>query len=111
MKQRSAVVARTLIKTAEARSKERYMLRLYVAGITPKSDRAIRAVKEICDQHLKDRYDLEIVDIYQKPGALRQDQIIAAPTLIKKLPLPVRRMIGDMTDKEKVIVGLDLKLA
>ena len=101
--------AKALAKAAKARAKERYSLRLYVAGITPKSDRAIRAVKELCEQRLKDRYDLEIVDIYQQPGALKEDQIVVAPTLIKKLPLPLRRLIGDMADREKVLVGLDLQ--
>ena len=101
--------AKVLARAAKARAKERYVLRLYVAGITPKSDRAIRSVKEICEQSLKDRYDLEIVDIYQHPGALKEDQIIVAPTLIKKLPLPLRRLIGDMADREKILLGLDLR--
>jgi circadian clock protein KaiB len=101
--------AKVLARAAKARRKERYVLRLYVAGISPKSDRAIRSVKEICEQSLKDRYDLEIVDIYQRPGALKEDQIIVAPTLIKKLPLPLRRLIGDMADREKIILGLDLQ--
>jgi len=101
--------AKVLARAAKARAKERYVLRLYVAGITPKSDRAIRSVKEICEQSLKDRYDLEIVDIYQHPGAPKEDQIIVAPTLIKKLPLPLRRLIGDMADREKILLGLDLR--
>jgi circadian clock protein KaiB len=100
--------ARALRGAARARAKEGYVLRLFVAGITPKSDRAIRSVKEVCEQCLKDRYDLEIIDIYQQPGALRQDQIVVAPTLVKKLPLPLRRLIGDMADKEKILISLDL---
>jgi circadian clock protein KaiB len=101
--------AKVLARAAKARAKERYVLRLYVAGITPKSDRAIRSVKETCEQNLKDRYDLEIIDIYQHPGTLKEDQVIVAPTLIKKLPLPLRRLIGDMADREKIILGLDLQ--
>jgi circadian clock protein KaiB len=101
--------SKKLVKAAKVRAKEKYVLRLFVAGITPKSERAIRSVKEICQQHLKDRYDLEIVDIYQQRGTLKEEQIVVAPTLIKKLPLPLRRLIGDMSDKEKIVVGLDLK--
>jgi circadian clock protein KaiB len=101
--------ATVLANAAKARAKEKYVLRLYVAGITPKSDRAIRSVKEICERSLKDRYDLEIVDIYQHPDTLKEDQIVVAPTLIKKLPLPLRRLIGDMADREKILLGLDLQ--
>jgi circadian clock protein KaiB len=90
-------------------SSERYVLRLYVAGITPRSSVAIRTVTQICEEHLKDRYDLEIIDIYQKPTLAKGEQIIAAPTLIKKLPSPLRRIIGDMANKERVLVGLDLR--
>jgi circadian clock protein KaiB len=101
--------AKVLAKAAKARAKEKYMLRLYVAGISPKSDRAIRSVKEVCEQLLKGRYDLEIVDIYQQRTAIKNDQIIVAPTLVKKLPLPLRRLIGDMADRDRILVGLDLQ--
>jgi circadian clock protein KaiB len=101
--------AKALAKAAEGQAHERYVLRLFVSGITPKSEGAIRALKEICEQYLKDRYELEIVDIYQQPGSAKEDQIIVAPTLVKKLPLPLRRLIGDMTSKEKIILGLDLR--
>jgi circadian clock protein KaiB len=96
-------------KAAAARGKERYVLRLYVAGMTPRSSAAIRAVAEICDEHLEGRYELEVIDIYRQPTLARGDQIIAAPTLIKELPSPLRRMIGDMADKERILVGLDLR--
>jgi circadian clock protein KaiB len=102
--------AKALARAAKARAKERYILCLYVAGITPKSNRAIRSVKEICEQSLKDRYALEIIDIYKHPNTLKEDQIIVAPTLIKKLPLPLRRLIGDMADREKILLGLDLQM-
>jgi circadian clock protein KaiB len=100
--------ASVLAKAAKTRAKQNYVLRLYVAGITPKSEGAIRSVKEVCDQRLKGRYDLEIIDIYQQVDALRQDQIVVAPTLIRKLPLPLRRLIGDMADRDKILLGLDL---
>jgi circadian clock protein KaiB len=87
----------------------RYILRLYVAGINPRSSTAIRSVTAICEEHLKDRYELEIIDIYQQPTLAKGEQIIAAPTLIKKLPLPLRKFIGDMANKDRLLVGLDLK--
>jgi circadian clock protein KaiB len=86
-----------------------YVLRLYVAGLTPRSTAAIRSVKEVCERHLQGRYGLEIVDIYQNPTLAKGEQIIAAPTLIKHLPLPLRRLIGDMADEQRVLVGLDLR--
>jgi circadian clock protein KaiB len=95
-------------KAAKRKARQKYALILYVAGISPRSEQAIRSVKELCEQQLKDRYELQIIDIYQHPESLKDAQIIAAPTLVKKLPLPLRRLIGDMTNKEKLILGLDL---
>jgi circadian clock protein KaiB len=92
------------------RSKDaKYILRLYIAGLTPRSTKAIANVKEICEKYLKGRYELDVVDIYQQPKLAQGEQIIAAPTLIKKLPLPLRRLIGDMSDTERFLVGIDLK--
>ncbi|MFB3905626.1 MAG: circadian clock KaiB family protein [Acidobacteriota bacterium] len=108
MKKPSRDQRRSLERAAQRRSTQKYVLRLYVAGISLRSEQAIRSVKEICQRHLKNRYELEIVDIYQHPEALKSGQIVALPTLIKQLPLPLRRLIGDMTDKEKLLVGLDL---
>ncbi|CAG1007173.1 Circadian clock protein KaiB [Methanosarcinales archaeon] len=88
---------------------EKYVLRLYITGITPKSTKAILNVRKICEESLKGRYELEVIDIYQQPILAKDQQIIAAPTLIKKLPLPLRRIIGDMSDKERILVGLDLR--
>ncbi len=88
---------------------EKYVLRLYVTGLTPKSTKAIQNIKKICEENLKGRYELEVVDVYQQPEFAKKEQIIAAPTLIKKLPLPLRRIIGDMSDKERVLIGLDLR--
>jgi circadian clock protein KaiB len=88
---------------------ETYILKLYVTGITPQSILAIDNIKEICESHLKGRYSLEVIDLYKNPGLAKGEQIIAAPTLIKKLPLPLRRIIGNMSNTERVMVGLDLK--
>lgn len=90
------------------RKTEHYVLRLYIAGNNLRSQMAVENVKKICEEYLKDRYDLEVIDIYQDRTKNPVDLVLAAPTLIKKLPLPLRRVIGDMTRKEKVLVGLDL---
>ena len=87
---------------------ERYLLRLFVTGLTARSSRAVSNLTAICDKYLLGRYDLEVVDIYQQPALAKGEQIIAAPTLIKKLPLPMRRIIGDMSNRERVLAGLDL---
>jgi circadian clock protein KaiB len=86
-----------------------YVLRLYIAGTTSKSMLAVANIKEICESSLKNRYDLEVIDIYQQPVLMKGEQIIAAPTLVKKLPLPLRKFIGDMSDTERILVGLDLR--
>ena len=96
------------MRPPKPKSKE-YVLRLYVAGTTSKSIRAVANIKEICESNLKNRYDLEIIDIYQQPVLMKGEQIIAAPTLVKKLPLPLRKFIGDMSDTERILVGLDLR--
>ena len=88
---------------------EKYVLRLYVTGQTPKSVRAIANIKAICEEHLKGRYDLQVIDIYQRPALAQDEQILAAPTLIKKLPLPLRRLVGDLSKTEHVLLGLDLR--
>ena len=101
-------VQKTLEAAAQAAKHQQYVLRLYVAGVTPRSQAAIRTVTTICEEHLAGRYELEVIDIYQQPTLAKGEQIIAAPTLIKKLPAPLRRFIGSMVDKEKILVGLDL---
>src|ERR1700674_791848 len=85
-----------------------YVLRLYVSGSTLKSALAVDNIKRICEQHLKNRYDLEVIDIYQQPNLARDEQIVAVPTLIKRLPPPLRRLIGDLSNLRKVLFGLDL---
>ena len=89
--------------------KQRYVLRLYVTGTTPASSRAIEQARALCDQHLLGRYDLEVIDLFQKPALAKDEQIIAAPTLIKVLPAPLRRFIGDLSAIDKVLFGLDLR--
>ena len=91
------------------RDREKYVLHLYVTGMTPKSTKAIANVQKICDKYLEGYYELKVIDIYQQPQLAKGDQIIATPTLIKKLPLPLRRLIGDMSDTERFLVGIDLK--
>jgi circadian clock protein KaiB len=88
--------------------RDKYILRLYITGTTHRSAIAITNLKKICEEYLEGRYELEVIDLYQKPYLAKDEQIIAAPTLIKRLPLPFRRIIGDMSNKEKVLMGLDL---
>ena len=85
-----------------------YRLRLFVSGSTPRSARAIQNIRTICEEKLQGRYNLEVIDIYQHPEMAKPEQIIVAPTLVKTLPLPVRKIIGDLSDKERVLVGLDI---
>jgi circadian clock protein KaiB len=89
---------------------EKYVLRLYVTGLTPRSTRAITTVRDICEQHLHGNYELEIVDVYQQPGRVSRDQIFAIPTLVKCEPAPQRFVIGDMTDRQRLLFGLGLPL-
>ena len=109
MRQRRFDTTASFERTLKRKEKEKYLLRLYVTGMTPKSAMAIRNVKKICEEHLKDRYDLQVIDIYQQPTLAEGEQIIAAPTLVKKLPLPLRKFIGDMANTERILLGLDLK--
>ena len=94
--------------TAEKKG-DKYILRLFVAGINPKSRRAIKNLMKILEENLKDQYELEIIDIYQQPIFAKEGQIVAAPTLIKELPPPLRRFVGDLSNKEKLLLGLELK--
>jgi circadian clock protein KaiB len=94
--------------TSDPQAKAEYVLRLFITGASPNSIRAITNLKEICEVHLQGRYLLEIIDVYQQPALAREQQIIALPLLIKKFPLPERRMIGDLSNTEKVLKGLGL---
>lgn len=86
-----------------------YVLRLYVTGSTPRSARAVRNMRRICDEHLAGRFELEVIDIYERPEAAREVQVVAAPTLVRLLPEPLRRIIGDLSDQEKVLRGLEVR--
>jgi circadian clock protein KaiB len=94
---------------ADLEDSQPYVLRLYVTGMTPRSTRAIRAVRAICEEFLAGRFDLEIIDVYQQPDLIRDEQIFATPTLVKKGPSPERRMIGDMSNRARVMAGLGLR--
>jgi circadian clock protein KaiB len=87
----------------------KYVLRLYVAGSSSRSARAIQNARDACEENLHGRYELEVIDIFQQPKLAKDEQIVAVPTLIKKLPAPIRRFIGDLSDREELLIGLDLK--
>ena len=102
---------RTTVRPSEEPREEleRYDLRLYVTGANPISGRAITNLKAFCEEHLRDRYDLEVVDVYQQPQRVDEDQVVVTPTLIKRLPLPLRRLVGDLSDTQNVLLRLDLE--
>ena len=100
--------AQDFLAEAAAPEQSRYILRLYITGYTPLANKAIVRIRKICEEHLQGRYELEVVDIAKNPALAAGEQIIAAPTLIKKLPLPLRRFIGDMSQTERILLGLDL---
>ena len=87
---------------------EVYLLRLYITGMTSRSARAIENIRAVCEEHLKDRYELQIIDVYQQPALAKDEQIIASPTLIKRSPLPLRRVIGDLSNTDRLLTSLDL---
>ena len=88
---------------------EKIVLRLFIAGINPKSKNAIENLRELCEEHIDSKCEIEVIDIYQQPIFAKEGKIIAAPTLVKELPLPVRRFVGDLSDKERILVGLDIR--
>ena len=87
----------------------KYIFRLYVSGSSTRSLRAVYNLRKLCEEYLRDDYDLEVIDIYKNPDAAREDQIIAAPTLVKQLPQPLRRFIGDLSNTKRLLVGLDIQ--
>ncbi len=99
---------KTFEDSLAAEPKARYRLKLFVTGTTPRSARAIRNIRAICEDNLQGRYDLEVVDIYQHPEHIKPEQIVVTPTLVKEHPLPSRKMIGDLSNTEQVLIGLDL---
>ncbi|MGA3113360.1 MAG: circadian clock KaiB family protein [Syntrophobacteraceae bacterium] len=88
---------------------QKFILSLFVAGMTPRSLRAIENARQLCDRYLKDRCELEVIDVYQQPGLAKDAQVVAAPTLVKKLPPPLQRFIGDLSDPEPILIRLALK--
>ena len=94
-----------------ADSDQHYVLKLYVTGSSVRSGQAIASIRALCDERLAGRYDLEVIDIFQQPDEARNEQIIAAPTLVKEMPKPPRRLVGDLSDRERVLIGLNLKPA
>ena len=96
-------------KTRQKFSRENWDLRLYVAGQTPKSTAAVANLKRICEEHLPGQYSIEIIDLMQNPQLARGDQILAVPTLVRKLPSPLKKIIGDLSNTERALVGLDLR--
>jgi circadian clock protein KaiB len=97
------------VSTSKSRPGKVWQLRLYVAGQTPKSLAAFSNLKQICEEHLEGQYRIEVIDLIERPLLSRGDQIVAIPTLVRKLPVPVRKIIGDLSDTERVLVGLDLR--
>lgn len=101
---------KTAAKVKKTQStEERWMLRLYVAGQTPKSVTAFSNLKKICEEHLAGRYQIEVIDLLVNPTLAKDDQILALPTLVRKLPAPIKRIIGDLSNTERVLVGLDVR--
>lgn len=98
----------TFESLADLEGAQQFVLRLYVTGMTPRSTRAISAVRSVCEEFLAGRYDLQIIDVYQQPALIRDEQIFATPTLVKKGPDPERRMIGDMSNRARLLSGLGL---
>ena len=111
MNKKNASAAKTAAEESGSprNNADTYVLRLYIAGSSPRSTRAVMNIKEICENALSNHYDLEVIDIYQQPNMATGQQIIAAPTLIKELPPPLRKFIGDMSNTDKILVGLALK--
>jgi len=97
------------VTSAEETNSEHYALRLYVAGQSPRSVRAVENLKKVCEEHLAGRFEIEVIDLLVNPALARGDEIIAVPTLVRKLPEPIRKIIGDLSDTEKVLVGLQLR--
>lgn len=87
----------------------RYKLRLYITGRTPQAQRALTNLRQICEAELKGAYEIEVIDVLEHPGLAENEKILATPTLVKRLPEPVRKIIGDLSDREKVLLGLDLE--
>ncbi len=108
LQEESEMIAAHFEQAISNQDQQHYCLRLYIAGTTPRSMRSLENLKALCETHLQGRYELEVIDVYQAPPQRLQDNIVAIPTLIKQLPLPMRLIIGDLSDTDKVLIGLDL---
>jgi circadian clock protein KaiB len=104
-------VGRAKARAGLSRRRIKYAMRLYVTGATPKSSRAISNLRKLCDEYLPGQYELQVIDVYQQPKLAREGQIIAAPTLVKSFPLPLRRFIGDMSNTKNLLTGLEIRPA
>jgi len=104
-------VAGKLKKPASKKPSKMWELKLYVAGQTPKSILAFSNLKKICEEHLKDKYNIQVIDLLKAPQLAKGDKIFAIPTLVRKLPVPIRKILGDLSNTERLLVGLDLKMA
>lgn len=98
------------VRSTAQKKPEDYVLRLYISGVTSRSVAAVNNIRDICETQLHGRYDLQVIDIYQQPELVSSAQIVAVPTLIKRLPLPLRQIVGDLSEKERVLVGLGLRV-
>jgi circadian clock protein KaiB len=96
-------------RNANSKPGKLYSLRLYITGQTPRSSASVRNLRKVCDEYLEGRFELEVIDVYQRPELAKEAQIIAAPTLVKRLPLPLRRLVGDLSNEQQVLFGLDIK--
>ncbi len=108
LQQKKDGATRSLVRGLATKGSEKYVLKLFIVGSTPRSQRAVANIKKLCEEYLPGRYELQVIDAYQQPELLRGKQIIAAPTLVKELPLPLRKFIGDLSDKPHLIMGLEL---
>ena len=104
-----AKAKKTAVKKTARKKTYKWELKLYIAGNTPKSVAALRNLQKYCEEHLKDEYKIEVVDLLQKPQLAAGDQILAIPTLVRKVPVPIRKIIGDLSNEEKVLVGLNIR--
>ena len=102
-------MSKTRQKTGQKGAADVMQLRLYIAGTTPRSITALNNLKKICEEHLNGRYTIEVIDLLKKPQLAKGDQILAIPTLVRNLPTPMRKIIGDLSNTEKVLIGLDLR--
>ena len=96
-------------RNGNSKPRKLYSLRLYITGKTPRSSASVRNLRKMCDEHLAGKFELEVIDVYQRPELAKEAQIIAAPTLVRRLPLPLRKLVGDLSNERQVLLGLDIK--